>query len=106
VTPRDHPPANFRELILLDIMDDSLPAVGPLTPVWVDYFIMLGVFALIAIGALVWAYFLRKPGRRQKRQRADRHRLNPTLAEIGGLPPARPDHEASGPQPPTPTSPP
>jgi hypothetical protein len=89
-------------------MDDALPAVGPMTPALMDFFVMLGVFALIASGALIWAYFFRKRGRRQKRRRQhnDGRRLNPTLAEIGGLPPARPDQEASGPQPPTPTSPP
>jgi hypothetical protein len=73
----------------------------------VDFFIMVGVFALVAIGALIWAFFFRKRGRRHKRRRQhhERHRLNPTLAQIGGLPPARPDEKPSERQPPTPTSP-
>jgi hypothetical protein len=50
-------------------MDDALPSVGPITAAWVNLFIMVGVFALIAIGALMWAYFFRKRGRRHKRRR-------------------------------------
>jgi hypothetical protein len=90
-------------------MDDALPTVGPLTPEWVDFFIMAGVFALVAIGALIWAYFFRKRGRnrrhKRRRQHNEHHRLNPTLAQIGGLPPPRQDEKFSERQPPTPTSP-
>jgi hypothetical protein len=88
-------------------MDDALPTVGPVTPEWVDFFIMAGVFALVAISALIWAYFIRKRGgnRRHKRRRQhNEHRPNPTLAQIGGLPPARPAGKLSERQPPTPTS--
>ncbi|HXR04875.1 MAG TPA: hypothetical protein VN836_09230 [Verrucomicrobiae bacterium] len=74
-------------------MDDGLPAVGPMTQTWVDFFIMAGVFALIAIGALIWVFYFRK--RRRKHRHKHRHRrarraANPTLAQTGGLPPARP----------------
>jgi hypothetical protein len=84
-------------------MDDGLPAIGRMTPSWVDFFIMVGAFALVAIGALIWILFLRKPG---KRRRKHRHRhghrsLSTTLAQNGGLPPVR--REEKPPLPPSPT---
>lgn len=54
---------------------------------------MAGVFALIAIGALVWVFYFRKPGRRHRRKHRhhrERRSVNPTLAQTGGLPPPRP----------------
>ena len=64
-----------------------------MTATWVDFFIMAGVFALIAIGALIWVVYFRKRGRRRRhkpRHRHERRPANPTLAQTGGLPPARP----------------
>ncbi|MGA2241649.1 MAG: hypothetical protein ABSH11_06375 [Verrucomicrobiota bacterium] len=85
-------------------MDDALPAVGRMSPAWVDFFIMVGVFALVAIGALIWVLFLRKPGRRRRkhRRRHERRLLNPTLAQNGGLPPIRREEKPSRQPPPTP----
>jgi hypothetical protein len=82
-------------------MEDGLPAVGPMTETWVDFFIMAGVFVMIATGALIWVFYFRKRGR--KRRHKHRHHreprpVNPTLAQTGGLPPARPS-EPSGPTP-------
>ncbi len=84
-------------------MDDSLPAVGNMSPAWGNFFIMLGVFALVAIGAIIWVLFFR---RTKKRKRKHRHRHehrspNPTLAESGGLPPIRPEEKVSSRPPPT-----
>jgi hypothetical protein len=85
-------------------MDEALPVMHRLTPEWVDFFIMAGAIALVAIGALIWVFFLRKPGRRRRRKSHHRHgrRLsNPTLAQNGGLPPVRPEEERSRRQMPT-----
>jgi len=62
-----------------------------MSPAWADFFIMLGAFAFVATGALVWIFFFRKPKRRRrKRRHRHEHRsLNPTLSQSGGLPPVR-----------------
>ncbi len=77
--------------------------------------VLVIVLLVIALGFVIWAMFLRKPqGRRERgmlqdapvkephaegpgrRRRRRTHRgKNPTLAETGGLPPAR-DDESSG----------
>ena len=60
---------------------------------WVDFFVMLGVFLLIALGALIWVVYFRKKKRKRRhkhRHRRERRSANPTLAETGGLPPSRP----------------
>jgi purine-cytosine permease-like protein len=84
-------------------MDVGMPAAGRITPVWVDFFIMLGAFLLILTGVLIWLFYFRKS---RKRRRKHRHhpgyRLpNVTLAQKGGLPPIR--GEEKPPDPPTPT---
>jgi hypothetical protein len=74
-------------------MENTLPPVGPMTGMWVDFFIMVGVFALVATGALIWAFYFRKRRRKHRhkhRHKHDRHSINPTLAQTGGLPPPRP----------------
>jgi len=83
-------------------MDDALPAVGWMTPVWVDFFIMTGAFALVGIGVLIWIFFFRKPGRRRRkhRHRHEHRSPNPTLAQSGGLPPVRQEEKPS-PRPPS-----
>ena len=70
-------------------MDDALPAVGRMTPGWVDFFITAGAIALVGIGALIWLFYFRKPKRRRRKYR-HHHRDGPapaTLAQTGGLPP-------------------
>ena len=72
-------------------MDEIVPAVGRLTPGWVDFLITAGAIALVGIGALIWSIFIRKPGRRRRKYR-HHHRNEPpsaTLAQSGGLPPLR-----------------
>jgi peptidoglycan/LPS O-acetylase OafA/YrhL len=85
-------------------MDAALPAMGRMPPGWVDFFIMVGAFALVAIGALIWLFFLRKPGRRRRkhRHRHERRSPNPTLAQNGGLPPIHHEEKPSRRPPPTP----
>ena len=85
-------------------MDDALPAIGSLPPEWVDFFIMAGAIALVAIGALTWVFYFRKRARRRRRKSRHRHehRLrNPTLAQNGGLPPVRREEKPPGRQMPT-----
>jgi hypothetical protein len=82
-----------------------LPAIGHLTPEVVDFFLMTGALVLVAIGALIWTFFLRKRGRRRRRKSRHRHeRLlpNPTLAQNGGLPPVHRKEEPPRQQTPTP----
>ena len=85
-------------------MDDALPAVGRMTPEWVDFFIMAGAFALVGIGTLIWILFVRKPGRRRRkhRHRHEHRSPNPTLAQNDGLPPVRHEEKLSRRPPPTP----
>jgi hypothetical protein len=72
-------------------MDYALPAVGRMTPEWVNFFFMTGAFALVGIGMLIWIFFFRKPGqrRRKHRHRHEHRSSNPTVAQNGGLPPVR-----------------
>jgi hypothetical protein len=109
---------------------DLLPPVSRFSPGWVDFFIFLGAIILVAALIFYWAFAIRKrknrirkyrhhhhhrPGYREQlkkvadeiRQRRSgrRHehrRINPTLAETGGLPPLR---EADKPPPPPPPQP-
>ena len=70
-----------------------------MTATWVDFFIMVGVFALIATGALIWAFYFRKTRRKHRhkhRHRRGRRSVNPTLAQTGGLPPPRPPESREG----------
>ncbi|MGB8369770.1 MAG: hypothetical protein ACLPYZ_08175 [Limisphaerales bacterium] len=85
-------------------MDDALPAMGRMSPAWVDFFILTGAFALVGIGALIWILFFRKPGRRRRKRRHRHEHLspNPTLAQNGGLPPVRQEERPSRRPPPTP----
>ena len=76
-----------------------------MTPSWVDFFIMAGVFVLVATGALIWVFYFRRK-RRKHRHRHHHHRerrpVNPTLAQTGGLPPPRPSESPDGTPPQTP----
>jgi len=86
-------------------MEDTLPPVGPMTTAWVDFFIMLGAFTLVAIASLIWVFYFRKTRRRHRRKRRhphDRRPVNPTLAEVRGLPPPRPPEPPSTTPSPTP----
>ena len=68
-----------------------------LLPAWADLLIVIGAIVLVALAMLVWVVFFRKNPRR--RHKNHRH-LNPTLAQVGGLPPIRHEGKPSGqPQP-------
>ncbi len=59
-----------------------------------DWLIFVAILLAVGIGIacfILWLFLLRKSGgKRKKRERRRHHRkLNPTLAETGGLPPTR-----------------
>lgn len=81
-----------------------------------DMMILIGIALLLALALLLWAVFIRKPRResservynsrqyveeredgtirkrkKRKRHRRDHRGRNPTLAEVGGLPPLKSD---------------
>lgn len=80
-------------------MDEMLSA-------WAGFVIVMGTAVLVTLAAGVWILFFRKNARhhrrRRRRQRNDQPQPNPTLAQIGGLPPAREDDKLPEEQP-TPT---
>ena len=64
-----------------------------MTATWVDFFIMAGVFVVIAFSALILVFYFRKRRRKHRhrhRHHRERRAVNPTLAQTGGLPPPRP----------------
>jgi len=72
---------------------------------WAGIVIVMGTALLVTLTAMVWILFFRKNARhhrRRRRQHSDPRPSNPTLAQIGGLPPARPDDRLPEEQP-TPT---
>jgi heme/copper-type cytochrome/quinol oxidase subunit 2 len=64
---------------------------------WAGAVIVMGTAVLVTLVALVWIFFFRKKTRRRRRRRRqhNEHQPNPTLAQIGGLPPARENREFS-----------
>jgi len=70
-------------------------------PAWLDFLAMAGSLLLGAVGVLVWLVKFRK--RRKRKYRARNHheprKHNPTLAEIGGLPPPRAEKKSNAPPP-------
>jgi len=81
--------------------------MNELLSAWAGFVIVIGTAVLVALAAIVWILFFRKNARhrrrRRRRQYSDQQQLNPTLAQIGGLPPARQDREFSERPKPTPT---
>jgi hypothetical protein len=82
----------------------TLLAVYEPLPQWINFLAMSVALVLGAFGVLLWAVMFRKKRRRKYRKhhahRGER-KPNPTLAEIGGLPPLRAE-ENPGDQPPLP----
>jgi membrane protein implicated in regulation of membrane protease activity len=70
--------------------ETMLAAVAPL-PQWANFLALFAVIVLSAFGVFLWAVLFRKKRKRKhhSRQRREQRKLNPTLAESGGLPPAR-----------------
>jgi hypothetical protein len=82
---------------------DTLLAVFEPLPQWVNFLAMTVAVLVVAIGSLLWfAVFRRKKQRKHKhrRHRREQRQLNPTLAQTGGLPPARENEKSPGQTPP------
>ena len=78
-----------------------LAAAAPL-PQWVNFLALFAVIVLAAFAVFLWAVFFRKKKRKRKHRSRHRHeerKLNPTLAESGGLPPAREEKNTDAPTP-------
>lgn len=62
-----------------------------------DWLYFLAILLAVGIGItcfILWFFVLRKGGKKKRKDRHRRHRhINPTLAQTGGLPPARPPGE-------------
>jgi hypothetical protein len=58
-----------------------------------DWLIFLAILLAVGIGVtafFVWLVLFRKSGKKRKSRRQRKHRrINPTLAQTGGLPPVR-----------------
>jgi hypothetical protein len=75
---------------------------------WAGVLVVFGAAILVTVSAMVWIIFFRKNARRRHKRRrlhnGEYHQLNPTLAQIGGLPPPRENGKSSRPRIPTLTS--
>ena len=59
---------------------------------WAGVLIVMVAAILVALAAMVWIFVFRKNTRRRRKRRYHYdgpHQPNPTLAQIGGLPPVR-----------------
>jgi predicted RND superfamily exporter protein len=59
-----------------------------------DWLAFMGILLAVGLGIacfVIWLFVLRKTGKKRRRQRRNHHhrKVNPTLAETGGLPPLR-----------------
>jgi hypothetical protein len=58
-----------------------------------DWLIFIAILAMVGLGIggfIVWFFMFRKANKKKRKRRHRHHRhVNPTLAETGGLPPAR-----------------
>lgn len=80
-----------------------LAVFAPL-PQWLNFLAMAVALVLGAFGVLLWAVMFRKRRKRKYRKHHEHRgerKPNPTLAEIGGLPPLRPIEKPNA-QPPLP----
>ena len=59
-----------------------------------DWMIFIAILMAVGIGIacfIIWLFMFRKTGKKRRKQGRHHHRkLNPTLAQTGGLPPPRP----------------
>lgn len=66
--------------------------INDMLSAWAGFLIVLISGILVTLAALVWIVFFRKNKRRRHRRRHSHpqdRQPNPTLAQIGGLPPAK-----------------
>jgi len=82
--------------------DTLLAAFEPL-PQWLNFLAMAVAILLVALVSFLWFALFRKKKRRHKRKhrrQGEQRKLNPTLAESGGLPPVREKKGIEGTPPP------
>ena len=81
-------------------MDSSFDLTNPgVSSDWLVFLAILIPVALVIGGFVLWFIFRDKSGKRRHKhdKRRKRRKLNPTLAETGGLPPLRrPDEPPHG----------
>ena len=76
-------------MIVTKLGPNLLAVLQPLPP-WLNFLAVAGCMLLGAFGVLIWYVFFRKKRKRKYRHHhREKHPLNPTLAETGGLPPKR-----------------
>jgi hypothetical protein len=82
---------------------EGYSAMNVLLSAWAGVAIVMGSALVVTLVALVWIIFFRKNVHRHRRRRPHNEQLplNPTLAQVGGLPPARPNRKHA--ERPTPT---
>jgi hypothetical protein len=82
--------------------DTFLAVLGPL-PAWLNFLALAVAIVLAAFASFLWFAFFHKTKHhhnRKRRRRDEQRKLNPTLAEIGGLPPVREEKNPDAPTPP------
>jgi hypothetical protein len=75
-----------------------LAAFEPL-PQWANFLAIFAVIVVSAFAVFLWAVLVRKKRKRKHRSRHHHdgpRKLNPTLAESGGLPPPREPEKSPG----------
>ena len=69
------------------------PFTMPTNSAAADWLIFIAILLAIGIGIacfIIWLFMFRKSGRKRKQREKRKHRrVNPTLAQTGGLPPLR-----------------
>lgn len=69
------------------------PFTMPTNSATADWLIFIAILLAVGIGIacfIIWIFMFRKSGKKRKSRRNRRHRrVNPTLAQTGGLPPLR-----------------
>lgn len=71
--------------------------MNALLSAWAGLVIVMGTGLLVTLAALIWIVFFRKNThrRRKRRRQHNEHQPNPTLAQVGGLPPEREEQKIS-----------
>ena len=78
----------------------TMLAVFEPLPQWLNFLVMAGALLLGTFGVFIWAVMFRKRRKRKYRKHSERRgesKLNPTLAESGGLPPLREEDKTDAP---------
>jgi len=72
----------------------EIPKTGA-TADWLIFIVMLLALGIPIFLFTLWLFLVRKPGKKRRRRHKHRRhrRVNPTLAEKGGLPPVRDKNE-------------